>query len=192
MKISKHLLLLLALVMGAATLTSCSDDESYAELLDDERYACNAFLANFEIRDIPQDTVFETGDDAPFYRLDDEGNVYMQVINAGDRVNDKARTGEYIYFRYLRYNVLTWYTNNYYWVGSGNADDMSQAATYFIFNDYTLPASSEWGYGIQMPLQYLGVGCEVNVLIKSKYGRSDETSYVSPYLYHVRYFHSRQ
>lgn len=177
-------------VLTGMALTSCSDDESYAELLNDERHACNAFLANFKIEDVPADSVFEVGSQAPYYKLDDDGNVYMQVLKTGD-LNDKAKKSQYIYFRFTRYNLITWYTEDYSWNGEGNADDMSASSTYFMYNDYTLPSSSEWGYGLQMPLNYLGVNCEVNLVIKSQYGTSSEISYVQPYMYHVRYFHSK-
>ena len=54
--------------------------------LREERRACNSYLAGYEIVDeVPADTVFEVGPDAPFYRIDPEGNVYMQVLVAGDK-----------------------------------------------------------------------------------------------------------
>ena len=82
------------------SITSCSDSESYADLLNKERYATNAYLANCRVvNEIPSDTVFETGPNAPYYRIDDEGNVYMQVIKASDRKTDKANPSERIYFR---------------------------------------------------------------------------------------------
>ena len=127
------MLCMMALV--AAGFASCSDNESYSDMLNDERHACNAFLANFEIEDVPADTVFK--------------------------------------------------------VGSGNADDMSQTATAFLYDDYSLETSSQWGYGMQMPLKYLGVDCEMNLVVKSQYGWTGEISSVVPYMYHLRYFKSR-
>ena len=84
----------LALV-AIALMSSCKDSESYAELLDKERHAANAYLSNCRVvTEVPSDTVFEVGDDAPYYRIDPEGNVYMQVIKAGDRKSDKAKNSE--------------------------------------------------------------------------------------------------
>ena len=191
MKLFKPISMLCTLVMALVSLTSCNNDESYSDMLNDERHACNAFLANFEIRDVPADSTFEVGTNAPYYKLDEDGNVYMQVLKTGDRVNNKARDSQAIYFRYTRYNLEYWYNQDGYWVGSGNADDMSQTATSFLYDDYSLETSSQWGYGMQMPLKYLGIDCEVNLVIKSQYGWSDEISYVVPYMYHVRYFKSR-
>ena len=192
MKTSKIFLGLALAAMASMGLASCSDSQSYAQLLNDERHACNAFLSNFRIEDVPCDTVFEVGENAPYYKLDDDGNVYMQVLKTGDQKNNKAKTSQNIYFRFTRYDLLEWYTNDHYWVAeSGNADDMSAATTYFLYDDFTLNVSSQWGYGIQLPLLYLGIDCEVNLVIKSQYGWSDEISSVVPYMYHVRYFPSK-
>lgn len=180
---------ILAVAMMMAT--SCSDKKSYADFLNRERYATNAYLANCRVvNEIPSDTVFETGEDAPFYRIDKEGNVYMQVIRCTDRKTDKAKPSEKIYFRYMRYNLIYWY---YYdtWYGEGNEDDMSFSSTYFQYGDYSLSSSSQWGYGIQLPLSFVGVESEVNLIIKSQFGLAAEISNVQPYLYHIRYFRNK-
>ena len=67
---------------------------------------------------------------------------------------------------------------------------MSQAATSFRYQNYTLPSSSQWGSGIQLPLEFLPLGCEVNLVIKSQYGWTSEISNVQPFLYHIRYYKS--
>ena len=186
----KSIFLLLSMTMSIV-LTSCSDRESYAELLNEERHATNAFLSNFRVvNEIPSDTIFEVGPDAPYYRLNPEGNVYMQVLKAGDRKTDKAKNSEKIYFRYMRYNLNYWYKYGEM-VGQGNENDMSFSSTYFNYGNYSLQISAQWGYGIQLPLTFLGVDSEVNLVIKSQYGLASEISSVIPYLYHVRYFRSQ-
>jgi hypothetical protein len=172
-------------------LTACDNDQSYADRLNEERNAVNAYLANHRVvMSIPEDSVFEVGENAPFYRIDTDGNVYMQVLNAGDRVNDKAKVGEPIYFRYSRYNLSVWYASGEMTVYSGNENSMDQQPCSFNYGDYNLPSSSQWGYGLQFPLVFLGVECEVNLVIKSQYGFTNEISYVMPFLFHVRYYHS--
>lgn len=190
----KNILLMLTATAAIAGLASCSNNESYSDRLNNERHACNAFLRRFEIsNEIPKDTVFKTGEDAPYYRLDPEGSVYMQVINPGNRKKDKAKTSETIYFRYTRYNILTWYSTGTLTASGDNAtDNMSTTSSYFNYNDFTLPASSQWGYGLQMPLEYIGIeDSDIWVLVKSQYGFTSEISYVQPFLYHIRYFHSQ-
>ena len=85
MKSSKSILLYVIAIVGMAMVTySCNDSKSYAERLTDENKNVNAFLANHRvINSIPDDSIFETGENAPYYRMDSEGNVYMQVIDAG-------------------------------------------------------------------------------------------------------------
>ena len=190
MKKISHLFLLAT--VGCAALTSCSEGESYSDRLNAERNACNTYLAGQKvINKIPADTNFITGKDAPFYRIEENGQVYMQVVKAGDRKNDSAKQGETIYFRFTRSNLELWYSTGVLELSQSNEMDLSQEATYFNYKDFTLPVSSQWGYGIQLPLNYLGVECEVNLIIKSQYGFTGDMSYVVPYLYHVRYFHSQ-
>lgn len=174
--------------IAAISLSSCSDTKSYAERLVDENKAINLYLSDFIVEnDIPEDNNFITGEDAPFYRLDDEGNVYMQVIRPGDRENNMAVDDQLIFFRFTRYNLLYYY-NYGDMIAEGNATDMNNVSTSFRFNNTTLSSSTQWGSGIQMPLNYLGIDCEVNLVIKSQYGLSSEIATVSPYLYNIRYF----
>ncbi len=185
--ISAHIL---PMMIFSLIISSCDNGTSYAELLDEETKAVNAFLANERvINEIPEDSVFEVGEDAPYYKMDADGNVYMQVLNAGTK-NNKAQSDQLIYFRFMRYNLNYWSIDAEL-VGEGNADDMEYIATSFRFGNYTLSSSSQWGSGIQLPLYYLGVDCEVNLVIKSQYGLSNEISNVIPYLYNIRYFKSQ-
>ena len=181
--------LLGALVLVA--LSSCNDDQSYADRLNEERNAVNAYLANHRVvMSVPEDSIFEVGENAPFYRIDPDGNVYMQVLDSGD-LNDKAQKGEPIYFRYSRYNLSTWYSSGTWEVYSGNETSMDAMSCSFKYSDYTLPTTTQWGYGLQYPLLFLGVECEVNLIIKSQYGFTSELTYVMPFFYHVRYYHSQ-
>ncbi len=188
--IDNHAILLAITVL--MMLAACNNDESYADRLNDERNAVNAYLANHRVvMSVPKDTVFEVGENAPFYRIDTDGNVYMQVLKAGDRINDRAKKSEPIYFRYSRYNLATWYADGVWKPTDGNENTMDAASCSFNFSDYTLPSSSQWGYGLQYPLLFLGVECEVNLVIKSQYGLTNEISYVTPFFFHVRYYHSQ-
>lgn len=183
--------ILLTALLAVVMLTGCNNDQSYADRLNAERNAVNAYLANHRVvMSVPEDSVFEVGPDAPFYRLDPDGNIYMQVLNAGD-LNDKAKIGEPIYFRFSRYSLSTWYADGSWTVYSGNESAMDAVSCSFNYSDYTLPSSSQWGYGLQYPLLFLGVECEVNLVIKSQFGFTSEISYVMPFFYHVRYFHSQ-
>ena len=188
LKLKMLLLSLVAVTIGA---TSCSNNKSYAEQLADERVATNLFLSRQRVvNDIPADTIFETGSNAPYYRIDEDGNVYMQVLsNTG--LDARPKTDDVVYFRDMRYNVITWCVNNGDAAKVGNMDDMKNPSTYFLYDNYTVETSVQYGQGIQMPLQFVGVGSEVNLIIKSQKGLTDEVADVNPYHWHVRYYKSK-
>jgi hypothetical protein len=191
MKINLKISSVLLTGMMALGVCSCSDSVSYAELLTEETKYANAYLADHIVyNEIPADTVFEYGENAPFYRLDEEGNMYMQVVKPGTKGN-MAVSGQTIYFRFTRWNLKYYSDGEFTEDGYGNSDDMlnlGTSSTSFRFENYTIPSSYMWGSGLQYPLYYLPIDCEVNILIKSQYGLTDETSDVIPYLYNVRYF----
>ena len=170
-------------------LASCSSGTSYAELLRDERKATNTFLAYHRVvNEIPSDTIFEQGENAPYYKLDEDGNVYMQVVRAG-RLEDRPKANQKVFFRFMFFSLFDWEPGSTPDM-AGNANDSQMGSTYFIYGNYNLQQSYQWGYGLQMPLQYVGIDSEVNLIIKSQYGFSSEISNVTPYHFNVRYFES--
>ena len=113
MKMTKTVVMALAAAL-ATVCASCGDSESYANRLNTERNSCNSYLTTKRVENnIPADTVFETGEDAPFYRINPDGNVYMQVIKCTPRKEDRAMKGQTIYFRYTRYNINQWYSDKH-------------------------------------------------------------------------------
>ncbi|MFH8142093.1 MAG: DUF4827 domain-containing protein [Muribaculaceae bacterium] len=166
--------------------SSCKDSKSYAELLNEETKAVNAFLADQNvILDIPADSIFEYGPDAPFYRIDPDGNVFMQVIEPGDK--EKVKNDAMVFFRFTRYNLNEYALTGSLGSGYGNSEDVSMGSASFRFNNYTLTTSSQWGSGIQMPLNFLGFNSHVRLVIKSQFGLTSEISQVIPFLYDIRY-----
>ena len=166
--------------------SSCKDSKSYAELLNEETKAVNAFLADQNvILDIPADSIFEYGPDAPFYRIDPDGNVFMQVIEPGDK--EKVKNDAMVFFRFTRYNLNEYALTGSLGSGYGNSEDVSMGSASFRFNNYTLTTSSQWGSGIQMPLNFLGFNSHARLVIKSQFGLTSEISQVIPFLYDIRY-----
>ena len=188
----KFKFVLLSLVAVVFCTSSCSDNKSYAEQLADERVAVNLFLAGKKvINEIPADSILQTGKDAPYYRIDENGNVYLQVIsNTG--LDKRPKTDELIYFRYMRFNIVDWCVNGEDDITLvGNMNDMNNPTTYFLYNNYSVDVSSQYGEGIQLPLKFVGMGSEVNVIIRSQVGISDEIADVQPYHWHIRYYRSK-
>ena len=166
--------------------SSCKDSKSYAELLNEETKSVNSFLADQNvILDIPADSVFEYGFDAPFYRIDPDGNVFMQVIDPGE--TEKVKDDALVFFRYTRYNLNEYALTGELGTGSGNSENIGLGSASFRFNNFTLSTSSQWGNGLQMPLNFLGFNSRVRIVIKSQFGLSSEISQVIPYLYDIRY-----
>ncbi|MCM1336923.1 MAG: DUF4827 domain-containing protein [Candidatus Amulumruptor caecigallinarius] len=175
-----------ALCMAVTTLSSCSKSESYAELLDDQNKDVNRFLADQRVTDeLPADGIFETGTDAPYYMIDEEYGVYMQVLDMGDMA-DRAHSDQQVYFRFMRASLAD-YTTMDALVWSGNAETLALGSSSFRYENYTITSSSQWGIGIQEPLRYLGLGCTVNLVVKSRAGVTNEQSLVTPYLYNITY-----
>lgn len=186
MKLPKIFLPLIAaaMMLGAS---ACKDSKSYAEMLNEETKSVNAFLADqVVILDIPEDSVFLYGPDAPYYRLDEDGNVFMQVIDPGS--DKKVPNDAQVFFRFTRYNLHEYAATGVLPSGFGNSEDMLQGNASFRYGNYTLSSSSQWGSGIQLPLNFLGYECEVNLIVKSQLGISSEISQVNPFLYNIRYF----
>lgn len=184
---------LICVVLTSVMLASCSKTESYSDLLKKEQKVSNWYLAQHKVcNEIPADSVFLMGPDAPFYRMDDDGYVYMQVIKAPNLKDRKIPAyGDQVYFTFTRYNIETMYNDNTLDVtGVGNQGDFvsSVGNTYFIFNNYSVSSSSQFGSGIQLPVSYLGYDSEVNILLKSYYGFSDESTTCIPFLVNTRYF----
>ena len=187
--ISKTLTAACAAIAMTVALTGCNDDKSYAELLTDETHYVNNYLADQRVTNtIPTDTnfVFEYGEDAPYYRLDEDGQMYMQVINPGTKGN-YATDDEVIYFRFTRYNLAN-YKDHTLPAGEGNETNMEYMNSWFRFQNFSLESTYQWGTGVQTPLTLLPLDCEVNLVVKSQYGFYQEMSYVIPFLFRLRYF----
>lgn len=197
-KLRYTLLLQSALLTLLMVSTGCSKGQSYSELLREEEKACNWFLANhnvaLELPANPKDIITsETltadnvpyGNDAPFYRMDEDGYVYMQVVKAD--FTEMVAEGDLVYFRFVRQSIKDLYQgiqNN----PGGNGDYLPNGTTSFVYKNTSLPSTTTWGTGIQMPLQYVGYNSEVNLVLKSYYGFAEEQSYCIPYIMNIKYF----
>lgn len=178
------------LVMAAVgMMASCNEGKSYSDMLRDEEVAVNWYLAQNRVEPrIPEDSVFETGPNAPFYRMDSDGNVYMRVVNRGD-MDSRPAKGETVYFRFMRQNVKYLYEG--VTTGAGNSEDMgsSVSSMSLIYGNTVLPSTTQYGEGLQVPLHYLGYDCEVDLVVKSNAGMSADMADCNPFVYKgLKYF----
>lgn len=177
-------------IISTVLLTAgCHKSESYAELLTKEEHAVNWYLSGESVEvNVPADSIFQEGEDAPFYRMDEEGNVYMQVINSGD-LDDRPQPGDRVYFRYSRMNLRNLYEAGIeMWIGNASNLNPATGNTSFIFGNQTLPSTTQYGTGIQLPLNYVGYNSRVRLVLKSQAGFAGEQSQCLPYVVDVRYF----
>lgn len=168
-------------------ISACSKSESYSELLKQEEQAVNWYLAGQRVEiEIPADSMsFEIGPDAPFYRLDEEGYVYMQIVSRD--LTERVETGDVVYFRFMRENLKYLY-EGVETTPTGNADYLAYGPAKFVYENQVLSSSTQWGTGIQQPLKYVGYNSEVNLVLKSYYGFTEEQQYCIPYLMNIKYF----
>lgn len=163
--------------------TSCSDGKSYAELLGEQDVYVNQFLCDHAvILEIPADTVFQYGPNAPYYKLTADGNLYMQVLEPGTKGN-MAKLNDQVYFRYTRWG-LKGYKGT---LGTGEGNNTALSPCWFRYGNFQLESSYTWGTGIQVPLAYLPIDCKVNLIVKAEMGPSSEMSSVLPYLWALTY-----
>ncbi len=179
--------------------SSCKEGKSYSDMLRDEKAAVNWYLAQQRVESrVPEDSVFETGEKAPFYRMNSDGTVYMRVIQTGD-MTSRPKKGDKVYFRFMRYNIDTMYGEKTTDVsGQGNSESMDGVSQWcFEYGNNVLPSTTQFGTGIQLPLNYLGYGCEIDLIVKSTEGMSissggytiDDISTCTPYVYKkLKYF----
>ena len=91
--------------------------------------------------------------------------------------------------RLTRYNLYS-YANGTLPEGEGNNDNPLTQFN-FRYQNMEITSSSQWGEGLQLPLDYLHYDCEVELVIRSQAGMTDEIASVIPYLYRVRYTKSK-
>lgn len=181
--IKKIISLLCCLIGISVFFSSCNEGKSYSDLLEEEEKAVNWYLAqNRVVAEVPSDSVFEIGPDAPFYRMNSEGTVYMRVINAGN-MNNRPQKGQTVYFRYKRINLKSLAEGTVTEDGNNENMDSVYGGISLIFGNTVLPSTTDLGTGIQVPLYYLGYDCEVDLIVKSIEGRAGDISNCIPYLY---------
>ena len=173
----------------SGTITITQNPCTLEDLKKTEQRAMKKYLSKFDVIDkLPSIDNIQVGSAAPFYKLNPEGTVYMQVVKMGTA--PAATNGEKIYFRYMRYNLLSYLENGVLPQGQGNANDPTESMTFFeIGSDNT--STTQWGTAIPMPILIgLPVDSEVNLVVASDAGPTSEISGVSPFLYNIRYYKS--
>lgn len=181
--------------ISLCAFVACDDGKTYIELREEEDKAIEKYLTSDGrwVADIPADGNFlteENSENPPYYRLPDD--VYMQILSMGylDSTRHFFVVDDKVYFRYTRMSLTDWADGIV--STSGNMNDASGSSDQYYFTYTTQMGSNysmyfEYGLGIQYPLQYVGNGAMLRLVVPSKMGFSSEISDVIPYLYTIKY-----
>ncbi len=195
MKRLNYLFVAMALCMGF--FASCDDTKTYAELLQAEKDAISRFLdeQNIDAEYIDDDEIqtyfkdsnnFEEGSTrlevGKWYHF--EFGIYMKINSLGDTAkmyrNDLNNPN--IVVRYDScYNLLE-YKN----LSSPSTDNLNNFAAWTLTpwkKTFKNEPTSRYGVGIDFPVNFVGVGGEVSVIIPSKQNISEIAQAVIPLYY---------
>ncbi|MCD7713981.1 MAG: DUF4827 domain-containing protein [Prevotella sp.] len=198
-------------VCAAVVFDSCSDEETYADMRKKEDAAINAYLSDYNVKVISEDTFaaqgYTTDVSKNEYVLFDSNGIYLQIIRQG--CGEKIQPGETtdILCRFSEYNLLgdslQLSNDNLYYSSipekmtvtnnsgtfSGSFDTES-SLMYAAYSSSSVP--SGWLY----PLTYLNIGRPVNdddetakiaVIVPSAQGQYYASANVYPCLYVITY-----
>lgn len=177
------------IALAGLFVCSCDDTQSYSDLLREEEKAVNWFLCEYRVEPYAPKSIdeFEIGKDAPYYKMDEDGYLYMQIVNKGS--DEMAEPNDRVYFRFER-KCIKYLYQGYEVSWEGNAWNMNNGlgSTCLIYQNYSVPTTSQFGTGIQVPLQYCGYDSEVNLIVSSNQGFTTDQTSCLPYIYNVKYY----
>ncbi|MBR6285724.1 MAG: DUF4827 domain-containing protein [Bacteroidaceae bacterium] len=210
----KRIYSLIFLFLGVLAMTSCRDNETYADLKKKERKAINAFIeknslvpnieviseSEFNAQDSLTKSV-EAGDATNQFVLFSATGVYMQIVSKGDGAKLKDGETKTVLCRYTEHDILdgdTLSTNIYY---PNIVDKMivkntsgSYSATFTEGNMYaTYNKSSYVPQGWLVPFSYINLGrntanlARVRLIVPHSYGTATASSSVYPCFYEITF-----
>lgn len=164
-------------LVGIIAVSSCSKTKSYSELLKEEKDAVKKFIKDSSLVILDQfPEKFGPKDYYKFQRYKDADvyEVYINVVNFGDTT--RAKEGGKVFIR------------------SGEAINMKDNTVFFTGNIFggnlplqfinKYPFTSSGGcLGWALPLEHLGIGAQVKMIIGSKSGLTNQQQAVVPLFY---------
>ncbi len=202
----KVTVLFLSLLALGGLFQACDNTKTYAEMLEEERDAIDAFIKARNIKvisvdEFEKDTITDVSQNE--YVVFSNG-VYMQIVNRGseDPADDFASNNEVV-VRFMEVDILendTTYASNVH-------NPYEILNTYPEGFRYTISGTTAYGqflsgagYGTNMtnaygtavpsgwlvPLKYVRSGAAVKLIVPSKMGHATAQQYVYPYFYDMR------
>lgn len=197
-KLTFLFLALMALCIG---FQACDDTKTYAEMLEDEDNAIEAFIRDSNITVISQsqfhaqDSITNL-DKNEFVQL--ASGVYMQILDKGvEDKSDTVKNNDVILVRFSEYDVLNKYTSY------SNLDIVymvdefryvvtsSSIAGIFTGGNYMYSTSSSVNTAVPagwlVPMEYVRNKAHVKLIVPSKMGGNVGMQNVIPYYYDIKY-----
>ena len=192
----KLLLLFFSLLAFGYMFQACDNSKTYAEMLDEEKDAVNAFIKKHDIR-----TISESDFEANGYKTDTTKNeyvafsngVYMQIVDKGStNPADTVKPNDLILVRFEEQGLIavggvkSYITNMNsptvvdefrYSVTSSSIAGLFTQGYMLIYHGSSVPA------GWLVALNYIRNGAHVKLIVPSKMGQSDAMRDVHPYYY---------
>lgn len=214
----RKIVYLCLLMMSVLSITSCSDEETYADQKKRERSAINKYIADSAVNVISE-TEFATQNyttdvSKNQWVLFETSGVYMQIVRQG--CGEKIKDGETVNVlcRFTERNLLTdsltlsntidprytAYTDKMsVRDNSGTLTGMFVAGTSLLMNTYG-SSSTTVPQGWLLPLSYVNVGrpsvegdqvAKVRIIVPHDMGHIYASQSVIPYLYDITYERGR-
>lgn len=197
-KLTFFFLALMALCIG---FQACDDTKTYAEMLEDEDNAIEAFIRDSNITVISQSQFYaqdSTTDPAKNEFVQLASGVYMQILDKGvEDKSDTVKNNDIILVRFSEYDVLNKYTSY------SNLDIVymvdefryvvtsSSIAGIFTGGNYMYSTSSSVNTAVPagwlVPLEYVRNKAHVKLIVPSKMGGNVGMQNVIPYYYDIKY-----
>ena len=192
-KLTFFFLALMALCIG---FQACDDTKTYAEMLEDEDNAIEAFIRDSNITVISQSQFYaqdSTTDPAKNEFVQLASGVYMQILDKGvEDKSDTVKNNDLILVRFMEYSLLDkdttlsnlsipYMVDEFkYTVSSSSIAGIFTQGLMYSWYDYTaVPA------GWLVPLPYVRDRAHVRLIVPSKMGHQGAMQYVYPYYYDI-------
>lgn len=197
-KLTFFFLALMALCIG---FQACDDTKTYAEMLEDEDNAIEAFIRDSNITVITQSQFYaqdSTTDPAKNEFVQLASGVYMQILDKGvEDKSDTVKNNDIILVRFSEYDMLNKYTSY------SNLDIVymvdefryvvtsSSIAGIFTGGNYMYSTSSSVNTAVPagwlVPLEYVRNKAHIKLIVPSKMGGNVGMQNVIPYYYDIKY-----
>ena len=195
----KLVFLFLSLLTAGSLFQACDNSKTYAEMLDEEKDAVNAFIKKHDIR-----TISESDFEANGYKTDTTKNeyvafsngVYMQIVDKGStNPADTIKPNDLVLVRYEELNLQSGYLMSNLDIPIPDyLDEFKYTVTSSSIAGIFIKGSMRLAYGTSVPagwlvaLKYVRDRAHVKLIVPSKMGQQQAMERVYPCYYDIHKF----